>query len=100
MAEANVVEEILKKLSAHKGVEAILVLTGEGILIRSTLDPALSTQYAGWVHILTYRTSLMYMCLAIMLKVTICISVSRNVRVSKSTRLIIIMVRSRITLNE
>ena len=53
MAEANVVEETIKRLSAHKGVEGILMLTGDGIVIRSTLDSTLSTQYAGWVRILT-----------------------------------------------
>ena len=49
MAEASIVEETFKRLTAHKGVEGVLVLTGEGILIRSTLESALSTQYAGWV---------------------------------------------------
>ena len=53
MAEANVVEETIKRLSAHKGVEGILALTGDGIVIRSTLDSTLSTQYAGWVRFLT-----------------------------------------------
>lgn len=51
MAEANIVEETFKRLGAHKGVEGILVLTGDGIVIRSTLDSTLSTQYAGWVYL-------------------------------------------------
>lgn len=53
MAEANVVDEVIKRLTAHKSVEGVLVLTGEGIPIRSTLDNAMSIQYAGWVRVLS-----------------------------------------------
>lgn len=49
MADANSVEETFKRLGAHKGVEGIMALTGDGIIIRSTLDYTVSTQYAGWV---------------------------------------------------
>lgn len=49
MAEASIVEETIKRLSSHKGIEGILILTGDGIIIRSTLDAAVSTQFAGWV---------------------------------------------------
>lgn len=49
MAEGNTVEETVKRLTAHKGVEGVMILTGEGILIRSTLDSTLSAQYASWV---------------------------------------------------
>ena len=51
MAETNIVEETVKRLSMHEGVEGVMVLTGEGIVIRSTLDSTVSTHYAGWVSL-------------------------------------------------
>jgi len=50
MAEVNVVEQTVKRLSSHKGIEGILILSGDGIPIRSTLDSDLSVQYAGLVR--------------------------------------------------
>ena len=49
MSEVSVVEETFKRISSHKGVEGILVLSSEGIPIRSTLESSLSVQYAGLV---------------------------------------------------
>jgi len=43
------VEETLKRISSHKGVHGILIVNAEGIPIRSTLDPALTTQYAAHI---------------------------------------------------
>ena len=51
MAEVNVVEQTVKRLSSHKGIEGILILSGEGIPIRSTLESSLSVQYAGLVSL-------------------------------------------------
>ena len=46
MSEISVVEETVKRLSSHKGVLGVLIVTCEGIPVRSTLDPTLSVQYA------------------------------------------------------
>ena len=41
------VEETLKRLQAHKGVQGVVIVNNDGIPIRSTLtDQALTTQYA------------------------------------------------------
>jgi dynein light chain roadblock-type len=39
------VEETLKRISSKKGVKAVVILNGEGAVIRSTLDAELSKQY-------------------------------------------------------
>ncbi|KAI8889207.1 roadblock-type dynein light chain [Backusella circina FSU 941] len=39
------VEETLKRISSKKGVKAVVILNGEGSVIRSTLDADLSKQY-------------------------------------------------------
>lgn len=46
---ANVVDETLKKIKAHKGIKGIIILTGEGIPIRSDLTPEETINYAGLV---------------------------------------------------
>ena len=44
------VEETLKRLQNHKGVQGIVIVNSSGIPIRSTLtDPALTTQYAALI---------------------------------------------------
>jgi len=40
------VEETLKRISSHKGVQGIVIVNTEGIPIRSTMESALTTQYA------------------------------------------------------
>ncbi|CAF4839392.1 dynein light chain roadblock-type 2 [Pieris napi] len=44
---ANEAEETIRKLSMHKGVVGVVVVNGEGIPIKSTLDNHVSVQYAG-----------------------------------------------------
>ncbi len=46
MAAAEV-EETIRRLSSHKGVEGILVSTYDGVALKSTLSAELSTMYAG-----------------------------------------------------
>ena len=59
MADVNVVEQTVKRLSSHKGIEGILILSGEGIPIRSTLESSLSVQYAGLVSLQESFSALM-----------------------------------------
>ncbi|KAM6353411.1 dynein light chain roadblock-type 2 [Alca torda] len=53
-AEAEV-EETLKRIQAHKGVIATMVINAEGIPIRTTLDNSTTVQYAGLLHQLTMK---------------------------------------------
>lgn len=46
MSEISAVEETVKRLSSHKGVLGVLIISSEGIPVNSTLDPTLSVQYA------------------------------------------------------
>ncbi|ORZ40135.1 hypothetical protein BCR44DRAFT_50129 [Catenaria anguillulae PL171] len=46
---ASEVEETLKRLSAHKGVQGIVIVNSEGIPIRSTLDNSLTVQYSALI---------------------------------------------------
>ncbi|XP_054055284.1 dynein light chain roadblock-type 2 [Rissa tridactyla] len=49
------VEETLKRIQAHKGVIATMVINAEGIPIRTTLDNSTTVQYAGLLHQLTVK---------------------------------------------
>ncbi|XP_009330599.1 PREDICTED: dynein light chain roadblock-type 2 [Pygoscelis adeliae] len=49
------VEETLKRIQAHKGVIATIVVNAEGIPIRTTLDNSTTVQYAGLLHQLTMK---------------------------------------------
>jgi len=40
------VEETLKRISSHKGVQGIVIVNSEGIPIRSTMENSTTTQYA------------------------------------------------------
>merc|ERR1712060_311554 len=40
------VEETLKRISSHKGVQGIVIVNNEGIPIRSTMDASITTQYS------------------------------------------------------
>ena len=42
-------EETIKRLQSHKGVQGIVVVNSEGIPIRSTLDNALTVQYSALI---------------------------------------------------
>ncbi|KXS21239.1 roadblock-type dynein light chain [Gonapodya prolifera JEL478] len=43
------VEETIKRLSSHKGVEGIVIVNSEGIPIRSTIDNNLTIQYSALI---------------------------------------------------
>ncbi|KAM9228010.1 dynein light chain roadblock-type 2 [Leptosomus discolor] len=49
------VEETLRRVQAHKGVAATVVVNAEGIPIRTTLDNSTTVQYAGLLHQLTMK---------------------------------------------
>ncbi|RKO96128.1 hypothetical protein CXG81DRAFT_29066 [Caulochytrium protostelioides] len=49
------VEETIKRLSAHKGVEGIIIVNMDGIPIRSTLDPEKTIQHAALLSQLTAK---------------------------------------------
>lgn len=52
-------EEIIKRLQGHKGVQGIIVVNSDGIPIRSTLaDVSLTTQYAALISQLTSKAKL------------------------------------------
>ena len=43
------VEETLKRISSHKGVQGILIVNSEGIPVRTTMDHSVCTQYAALI---------------------------------------------------
>lgn len=43
------VEETLKRINSHKGVQGIVIINSDGIPIRSTLEQSLSTNYAAHI---------------------------------------------------
>jgi dynein light chain roadblock-type len=49
------VEECLKRISSHKGVIGCIVVNGEGIPIRTTLDNSSTVQYAGLLNQVTAK---------------------------------------------
>jgi len=46
---ATEVEETLKRLQSHKGVQGIIVINSEGIPIKSTFDNTMTVQYSGLI---------------------------------------------------
>ena len=46
MVEIAQVEEMVKRLSDQKGVQGVLISNGDGVPIRSTMEPEQSTQYS------------------------------------------------------
>lgn len=46
---SNEVDEILKRIQSYKGVVGTIVVTSEGIPIKTTLDNTTTVQYAGLV---------------------------------------------------
>mmetsp|Transcript_7840 Transcript_7840/g.18240 ORF Transcript_7840/g.18240 Transcript_7840/m.18240 type:complete len:102 (+) Transcript_7840:33-338(+) len=49
MAGTSEVEETIKRISSHKGVNGIIVVNNDGIPIRTTLDTIMTVQYAGLI---------------------------------------------------
>ncbi|XP_068267425.1 dynein light chain roadblock-type 2-like [Nyctibius grandis] len=49
------VEETLKRIQGHKGVIGTIVITAEGIPIRTTFDYSTTVQYAGLILELTMK---------------------------------------------
>jgi dynein light chain roadblock-type len=49
------VEETIKRITAHKGVQGLIVVNSEGIPIKTTLDNSTTVQYAGLLHQLTSK---------------------------------------------
>ncbi|GAB1599606.1 dynein light chain roadblock-type 2 [Argonauta hians] len=49
------VEETLKRIQGHKGVQGIIVINQEGIPIRTTMDNSTTVQYAGLILELTSK---------------------------------------------
>lgn len=52
---ANEAEETVRKLSMHKGVAGIIIVNGEGIPVKTTLDNHVSVQYAGLMSALVEK---------------------------------------------
>jgi dynein light chain roadblock-type len=64
MADTALVEETEKRLRSHKGVQGFLVLNGDGIAIRSTMDNDQTVQYAALVsrYVAKTRTYVKKLC--------------------------------------
>ena len=56
MAGTSEVEETIKRIQSHKGVQGIVVVNNDGIPIRSTLENAVTVQYAGLVSQLVVKS--------------------------------------------
>ena len=41
------IEDTIKRIASHKGVEGILIFNYEGVALKSTMSRELTTQYAG-----------------------------------------------------
>lgn len=51
------VEEILKKITSHKGVEGYVIVNSKGIPIRSNLSNDLKVKYAGLISQLVAKAN-------------------------------------------
>ncbi|XP_065827293.1 dynein light chain roadblock-type 2-like [Oscarella lobularis] len=49
------IEEVLKRIQQHKGVQGIIIVNNDGIPIRTTLDNATTVHYAGLIHQLVQK---------------------------------------------
>lgn len=49
-------EDTFKRINSHKGVEGIIVVSKDGIPIRTTLDPEITVQYAALVTRFTEKS--------------------------------------------
>lgn len=55
MTDVALVEETVKRLASHKGVVGIVIVNGDGVPIRTTLDPELAVTYAALVSQLALK---------------------------------------------
>ena len=55
MSDTAAVEETVKRLASHKGVVGIAIVNGDGVPIRTTLEPELAQQYAALVSQLALK---------------------------------------------
>jgi dynein light chain roadblock-type len=46
VGQASEVEETLKRIRSHRGVEGILIVNNDGVALKSTLSAELTSQYA------------------------------------------------------
>lgn len=51
------VEETLKRLQSHRGVKAVLIVSADGVPIRSDLDPEDTNTYAALLSQLATKVS-------------------------------------------
>jgi len=49
------IDELIKKLQAHKGVIGVVIVNQDGIPLKSTLDNQTSVHYASEMHSLTTK---------------------------------------------
>lgn len=56
MADIAQVEECIKRISSHKGVQGSMIINGDGIAIRSTMDNAETVQYAALISRFTEKS--------------------------------------------
>jgi len=47
LPQAAEIEETIKRIASHKGVEGIVIFNYEGVALKSTMSRELTTQYAG-----------------------------------------------------
>ncbi|MED6287253.1 hypothetical protein CHARACLAT_014519 [Characodon lateralis] len=50
------IEEILKRIQSHSGVEGAIIATSEGIIMRSTLEEQITVQYVALIQPLLMKT--------------------------------------------
>ncbi|UPR00880.1 dynein light chain roadblock-type 2 protein [Chloropicon primus] len=55
-AATAAVEDTFKRINSHKGVEGIIVVSNDGIPIRTTLEPEITVQYAALVTRFTEKS--------------------------------------------
>lgn len=55
-AATAAVEDTFKRINSHKGVEGIIVISNDGIPIRTTLEPEITVQYAALVTRFTEKS--------------------------------------------
>lgn len=55
MTDVALVEETVKRLASHKGVVGIAIVNGDGVPIRTTLDPEVAVTYAALVSQLALK---------------------------------------------
>ena len=69
-SQASEVEETLKRIRSHRGVEGILIVNNDGVSLKSTLSAELTTQYASLFA--QVRASRVAACLPSQLRCSLC----------------------------